>query len=146
VISDDDEAEDVPDDDDDDSSSCITDGFSVGKCTGQAGMVASLPGNTSMKDGGGGGGGSARMSTARSSDCIREELRRNLEDVAGLTSLFSEDFLPLPAASPVLLFFFLLPCPCCWLEFKLGDEAGESLVSPLLPKLGLGGLEEVEVR
>jgi hypothetical protein len=143
VISDDDEAEDDVPDDDDDSASCSTEGFSSGKWTGQAGMGASLPGNTSMKDGGGGGGGSARTSTPRSSDSILEELRRNLEEVAGLTSLFSEDLLPPPAAAvALLLFFFLLPCPCCWLEF--GEEAEESLVLSL-PKLGLGGLVEAEV-
>ncbi|KAI5021017.1 hypothetical protein ZWY2020_054427 [Hordeum vulgare] len=38
-----------------------------------------------MNDGDG-GGGSAK--TSRSSDSRREELRRNLDDVAGLTSLF----------------------------------------------------------
>jgi hypothetical protein len=98
VISDDDEAEEDPDELD--SATCTTDAFSFssGKCTGQAGKGTSLPGNTSIKNGGGGGGGRASMSTPRSSDCILEELRRNLEDVAGLTSLFSEDLLPLTEA------------------------------------------------
>jgi hypothetical protein len=143
VISDDDEAEEDPDELV--SATCTTDDFSFssGKCTVQAGKGASLP---SIKDGGGGGGGRASMSTPRSSDCILEELRRNLEDVAGLTSLFSEDLGPLSlaAAWPVLLFFFffLLPCPCCRLEF--GEEAEASLALSM-SKLGLGGLVEAEV-
>ena len=101
-----------------------------------------------MKNGGG-GGGSARTSRARSSEGILEELRRNLEDVAGLTSLFSEDLLPPFAAPPaadaavLLLFFFLLPCPCCcWFEFGFGDEESLALSLPL--KLGLGGFEVEE--
>ena len=73
---------------------------SPGNASMKDGGFPSPLGNTSM-NGGGGGGGSAR--TSRSSDCRREELRRNLDDVAGLTNLFSE----VPAAAVVLFFFFL---------------------------------------
>ncbi|XBI69172.1 hypothetical protein VPH35_048276 [Triticum aestivum] len=152
VISDDDEAEeDVPDDED--SAWCTVDGgASLAKGAGReasagnasmkdgGGGFPSPPGNASMKDGGG-GGGNAR--TSRSSDCSREELRRNLEEVAGLTSLFSEDLVPplIPAAPAVVLFFFfLVPWPCSWCWES--SESAESLVVLLV--LGLGGLEVEE--
>ncbi|XBI33415.1 hypothetical protein VPH35_056744 [Triticum aestivum] len=152
VISDDDEAEeDVPDDEDSawcpvDGGASLTKGTGREPSTGNASMkdggfgFPSPPGNASMKDGGG-GGGSAR--TSRSSDCRREELRRNLEEVAGLTSLFSEDLLPLipAAAAVVLFFFFLLPWPCCCCCLGSSEDA-ESLVVLLV--LGLGGLEAEE--